>query len=245
MPRESKLPAPTAKDINEAHRLARSSAETAIQHAIRCGKMLATKKVSVKHGEFERWVVQNCEFSDRQARRYMQAAVKTDTRVRFDSLRQLLGVENKQKKREPVTPPAQPSPSPQAQQPSAVVVDLQKPGQHATKPTPSPVEVIPAPDFDFTDYEPEDDDACKANVENVMMADDKLLAMYEELKKVHREMQGLKASRDHYQSQAGEAVRFVKARDREIEKLKRDLARAREENEALRERVAIMETAAA
>lgn len=129
---------------------------------------------------------------------------------------------------------------------AASVVDLPKSEQLAAakqKSEPKPVEVAPAPDLDFTDYEPEDDDEYKKNVENVMMADDKLAAMREELKQIRREMQGLKASRDHYQGEAGAAVRLVKARDREIEKLNKELTKAREKIEALQERVAIMEAA--
>lgn len=110
---------------------------------------------------------------------------------------------------------------------AAAVVHLPKSEQlNAAKKKPEPpkaVELAPAPDFDFSNYEPEDDDAYKANIENVMMADDKLTAMREELKQCHREIQGLKASRDHYQSQAREAVRLLKARDREIEKLTKEL----------------------
>lgn len=130
---------------------------------------------------------------------------------------------------------------------AAKVVDLPKSEQlkaATQKPEASkPVEVTPAPDFDFTDYEPEDDDAYKQNIENVMMADDKLAAMREELQGLHREIQGLKASRDHYQNQAGSAVRLLKMRDREVEKLQKELAKAREENDSLRERVAIIEAA--
>lgn len=105
------------------------------------------------------------------------------------------------------------------------------------------VEITPAPDFDFTDYEPEDDEAYRRSIDNVMMADDKLAAMRDELKQVRREMQSLKASRDHYQSESGQAVRLVKARDRDIEKLNKLLTKAREENESLQERIAIMEAA--
>lgn len=119
---------------------------------------------------------------------------------------------------------------------AAKVVDLPKPEQlkaakqkaepfaddHAPA---APVEVTPAPDFDFAGYEPEDDEAYKQNIENVMMADDKLAAMREQLKQVHRELQAVKASRDHYQSEAGAAARLVKIRDREIEKLKKQLTR--------------------
>lgn len=115
---------------------------------------------------------------------------------------------------------------------AAKVVDLPKPEQlKAAKQKEElpakPVEVAPAPDFDFDGYEPEDDEAYKQNIENVMMADDKLSAMREELKQVHRELAAVKSSRDHYQSEAGAAVRLVKARDREIEKLKRELERLR------------------
>lgn len=111
---------------------------------------------------------------------------------------------------------------------AAAVVDLPKPEQlkaakQKQEPPPKPVELAPAPDFDFSGYEPEDDDEYKQRIENVMMADDKLAAMREELLQAHREIQALKASRDHYQAQAGEAVRLVKARDRQIERLKRDL----------------------
>lgn len=114
---------------------------------------------------------------------------------------------------------------------AASVVDLPKKDQikaAKAKPekAPEPIEVTPPPEFDLDGYEPEDTDEFKANVENVLMADDKLAAMIEELKQVHRELAAVKSSRDHYMSQAGEAVRLLKARDREIERLKRQLSKA-------------------
>ena len=115
---------------------------------------------------------------------------------------------------------------------AAAVADLPKPAQlkaATQKSEPKSIEVAPAPDFDFESYEPENDEAYRANIENVIMADDKLAAMRVQLEQAHREIQALKSSRDHYQSQAGEAVRLVKARDREIEKLKRELAKAKGE----------------
>ena len=63
--------------INEAHRLARASAETAVEHAIRCGQLLADRKEQILHGDWQAWVAENCEFSERQSRRYMQAAKRT------------------------------------------------------------------------------------------------------------------------------------------------------------------------
>ena len=38
----------TAEDVNEAHRLARSCAENAVQHAIRCGELLLAKKAELE-----------------------------------------------------------------------------------------------------------------------------------------------------------------------------------------------------
>lgn len=256
---KSKLPAPTAKDINEAHRLARASAETAVGHAIRCGQMLMKVKESVPHGSFQDWVARKCDFSERTARVYMQAANQNGSALPFSSLRAFIEVEKKPSKKQPDTtapsvkgavmnPPESAAQGSEARNRSTPSGEESGAREAARSPVrevaPKVAEVTPAPDFDFTDYEPEDDDAYKTNVENVMRADDKLAAMREELKQTHRELQGMKSSRDHYQSQAGEAVRLVKARDREIEKLKKELAKAKEECEALRERVAIMENAA-
>jgi ATP-dependent Lon protease len=130
---------------------------------------------------------------------------------------------------------------------AASVVDLPKAEQlkAATQPpAPQPIQITPAPDFDFEGYEPENDETFKQNIENVLMADDKLAALTEQLKQVHRELAAVKSSRDHYMSESGVAVRTVKARDRDIERLNRELAKLKQENERLQERVAIMESAA-
>lgn len=84
-------------------------------------------------------------------------------------------------------------------------------------------EVGAAPDLDLADYEPDDDEAYKASIENVMMANDKLAAMRAELEGVYRRLHVMTESRNHFQSQAGEATRLVKVRDREIERLKKRL----------------------
>ena len=79
-------------EINQQHRLARSSAENAVQHAIRCGELLALKKAELKHGKFGRWVEDNCEFSYALARKYMQACRnQNDNALAFSSLREALG----------------------------------------------------------------------------------------------------------------------------------------------------------
>jgi hypothetical protein len=236
-----KLPAPTAQNINDAHRCARESAENAVEWAIKCGRLLAAKKDELKHGEFTAWVESNCDFSVRSARDYMRAAEQNGSALPFSSLRQLLappaGAEPKvPKEKGGQASTDTPKPSPTAESgvhassagPRAKpFADDATPGQQKRAETP-PVSHheqgdAPAGDFDFSGYEPEDDEAYKQNIENVMMADDKLAAMREELKQVRRELQAVKASRDHYQSEAGAAARLVKIRDREIEKLRKQL----------------------
>jgi hypothetical protein len=81
----------TTNDINEAHRLARQHAESAVQYAIRCGELLMQQKAKLRHGEFGAWVQANCEFSYSSARAYMLAAAKqTDSALAFSSLREAL-----------------------------------------------------------------------------------------------------------------------------------------------------------
>lgn len=234
-----------ADQINEAHRIARKNAETAVNYAIRCGQLLEQAKDELPHGQFESWVQKHCEFSPRTARLYMQAAKQNGNALPFSSLRQFLGIES--------------PPKAKADTPKGAVPVLKDPepvpestGETAAEPPAASVSAVPAeksptvtapPAFDFEGYEVEDDEDYRARIETVMAADDKLGAMREQLAAAQREVAGLKASRDHYQYEAGEAVRIVKARDRQIDKLERELKKVRAENESLRERVSIMEGA--
>ncbi len=84
------LPAGTIEDeINTEHRLARQSADTAIQHAIRCGELLAVQKTKVGHGQFNYWIKTHCDFERSTATRYMQAARQNATGVAISNLRGL------------------------------------------------------------------------------------------------------------------------------------------------------------
>ncbi len=80
---------PTADDVNDAHRLARGNAESAVQHAIRCGELLLQAKAQLKHGEFKPWIASSCEFAYSTAKRYMKAADQKATAVAFSSVRHL------------------------------------------------------------------------------------------------------------------------------------------------------------
>lgn len=81
------------ESINREHRLARESHEFTIQHAVRCGELLIQQKAALNHGEFKPWIAKNCEFSYRQAARYIQVKKKSVTHDTFDfsSINQALG----------------------------------------------------------------------------------------------------------------------------------------------------------
>ena len=76
----------SAKNINEEHAHARSCAESAVQHAIRCGELLQVQKANLPHGEFMAWVAANCEFEYSTAARYMKAAAQSSTGVEISTL---------------------------------------------------------------------------------------------------------------------------------------------------------------
>ena len=80
--------ATSATAINAEHRLARACAETAVQHARRCGQLLLEQKERLERGEFSRWV-QTLDFSYRTARAYMQVARQSGSALPL-SLRSLL-----------------------------------------------------------------------------------------------------------------------------------------------------------
>lgn len=89
------IAAVTAAEVNEAHRQARQHAGSAVEHAIRCGEMLAAikergkKDGSIPHGKWQEWVGANCEFSYQAAARYMKAAEQKSTGVEFSTLSRL------------------------------------------------------------------------------------------------------------------------------------------------------------
>lgn len=71
-------PALAAENINKEHALAQQCAETAVQHAVRCGQLLLEVKASLQHGEFMPWVSANCGFSYESAKRYMMVAKESE-----------------------------------------------------------------------------------------------------------------------------------------------------------------------
>lgn len=114
---------------------------------------------------------------------------------------------------------------------AAAVTELPKAEQlaAATKPAEAkPLEVEPEPEWtaeDEAEYMAQEEAGARARIEAAIAADDKLAEALEQIKQLSAELAVVKRSRDHYMNQAGEAVRLVKARDREIAKLKKQIAR--------------------
>ncbi len=68
-----------ADKINEAHKLAREHAESAIDYAFRVGDLLTEAKDKVPHGKWLPWLRENVKFSERSAQAYMRLASSQKT----------------------------------------------------------------------------------------------------------------------------------------------------------------------
>lgn len=98
----SNLPVPTAKQINDAHRCAKESAENAVEWAMKCGELLAAKKAELGRGNFDQWVADNCEFGRSSAYAYMKVAEKSSRGLDdLRSIQQALGYKPKPKTNTP------------------------------------------------------------------------------------------------------------------------------------------------
>lgn len=70
---EKKLGA-LAEQINSAHNECVQSIKEGLRHAIKAGELLQEAKALCAHGEWGRWLVQNCTVSERTAQAYMRVA---------------------------------------------------------------------------------------------------------------------------------------------------------------------------
>ena len=76
-------------EINKLHRSITSNMRRTVKDAIRIGELLTEIKTSLPYGEWGNWMVQNIEFTDRTARRYMRcyrwkAQLTSDTMSELD-----------------------------------------------------------------------------------------------------------------------------------------------------------------
>jgi hypothetical protein len=67
-----------AKEIRHEHELALSAAASALEHARRCGQLLAQAKEQLPHGAWAGWLADNFPASERMAQNYMRIAARWD-----------------------------------------------------------------------------------------------------------------------------------------------------------------------
>jgi hypothetical protein len=63
-----------AAEIEAEHAATQEAAQSALEHAVRCGELLIQAKAQVGHGDWLPWLEANCSFRPRTARAYMQLA---------------------------------------------------------------------------------------------------------------------------------------------------------------------------
>ena len=112
---------------------------------------------------------------------------------------------------------------------------------------------VPGPETDAPERPDDiDEDAALAaaeadltrRIDAVMAADDKLTAAHAQLKQQAALIGTLETTRDGFMRGKEAVTKLLQAEQRKTAKLEKEVARLREENESLRERVAIMEQAA-
>lgn len=244
------LPAPTAKEINDAHKLAKACAETAVENAIRCGELLSAKKADLDRGEFDPWIEKNCEFSRSSAYAYMKVAANSSRALDdFRSIQQALGYEK-------------PKPTTNTPKGAVSVVKAPDDGQEATEETGNDRPAAPAftghktddmaPDDDAPERPDDaDEDAALAaaeadysrRVDAVMQSDDKLSEARAQLKQQSALVATLEITRDSYMRGKDAVTKMLQAEQRKVAKLEKENAKLRDEIENLRERIAIREEA--
>lgn len=230
----SKLPVPTAKEVNEQHALARATAETAVQHAIKCGQMLARKKEELG-GRFADWVTTHCEFGKSSAYAYMKVAAKSPQALEdFRSIQEALGYERQKE----ASPKASRSPEltatatdSRALEKPASVSDV-KPGEPASvaesSESPPPAEgELEWSDADEAEYQAREEVEAQRRIEAAMESDDRLAAAFAQIKQQGALLAVANASRDRAMNQAAEAVRLLKAEQRKTARLERELDKLR------------------
>lgn len=106
-----------ASRINAEHRQASEALKSGLAHAKLAGEFLRETKAAVPHGQWQKWVNENCEFSGRTAQAYMRVAAQWESlnaqRVAHLSLRD--GLELLAAHKAPADPPQRWSPEQWAQ----------------------------------------------------------------------------------------------------------------------------------
>ena len=70
-----------AQDIRCEHEAAQQAFASAVEHAVRCGELLAEAKAQVRHGEWLPWLAENFPASPRTAQGYMRLAAQPNAQA--------------------------------------------------------------------------------------------------------------------------------------------------------------------
>lgn len=245
MSKQTRVTVATAKQINEQHRLARTSAETAIEHAVMCGQMLSDKKASLAHGEFKEWIDKNCDFAYSTAARYMKAAQSPETEIA--TLGQLYPKQQQKPAIEPVQKStrvdffektaAEKAPISVVEPAfSAATLAPELTSAPTAKPTAPVVSTTPAapPSSDADPDEPDrpddiDEDAALAAAEREFLASlEKAMSTdaLAEIKRLTAEISVLKFSRDGYMNGKAQVTKMLEAEQRKVTRLEKKLKEA-------------------
>jgi len=59
-----------------------------VSHAVECGRALSQLKELLRHGDWDRWVQEQCALSRSTANRYMRLSSRTDRLTRYMTIRE-------------------------------------------------------------------------------------------------------------------------------------------------------------
>lgn len=216
-------------EINEQHKLAHASAETAVEHALRCGGLLLDVKRKLTHGQFQSWVEANCEFAWSTAKRYCLASRQKATGVAFSSLRGLF-------------------PSGRVQKPAPRLIPQTRSDNNVShaihlKRATDPNESADWDDDESAALERAEKD-CSERFDKAMADADPGGELRAQIQQQAALLGKVTISRDGYQNRCGELTRLLRKEQSKTVRLLKRIEQLESENEKLRERVAIMEEAA-
>jgi hypothetical protein len=234
------LPTPTADEINEAHQFAKESAEMAVDHAIRCGQLLAAKKASLPRGEFDEWVKENCDFGRATAYNYMKHS-KSSNALDGSAIRHLFPSGQPGHKSKPTNTPKEAvsvvNPPGDGQDGTEETSD-DRPAVSATKPPPGrgapPLGAVIEDEPERPEWEPDEDAALEAadrdyqeRIDKAMASDDALAEAFAQIKQQSALIATLTQARDSYMNSQGEAVRQLKRERNKVARLEKEIERLR------------------
>lgn len=254
-----------ASQISAEHRAGLSDAQSAIQHARRAGELLLQARQQIERREWLPWLTAHCpEIPERTARRYMQ--IGRHPELDADSVREAIlklaaprKPNNRPRVAAPTEPPIAPSPPRGAdggigsdREPnSAVTLDDDGAAQDWSE-----EDMLEHMELEEREYQ--------QSIQKVLDADDTLSAAHAEIKRQAAEIAALKLSRNGFMNGKAAVTELLKAEQRKTERqsklidqlreeiaspadteaLQQQVERLKEENERLRERIAIMEESA-